>query len=334
MLGLDINSLVRIVLVTLAVATVAAPLVRRLALRLEVVDRPNERSSHSGVVPRGGGIAIVLAVLVGASVAGSDLSQLLPLVAAAYAFGILGLADDRFGLGVGARLAVQLPLGAVMTVGLLQERLSLNAVGVVATLVSAVLVAGYVNTFNFMDGINGISCAEAIAAGAFFAVLGALRDAPHLTIGGLLIMVAFGGFLPFNVPTARIFLGDVGSFFAGAWLAGLALLSVEAGVPVEVAVIPGIYAIIDTISTLAIRTTEGHRIGEAHRDHAYQRLSRAWGSHSRTSLAVFLVVAAACVLALLVESAGPGARFLGVGAAVGLSVGLFAFGRHSESSTT
>ena len=176
---------------------------------------------------------------------------------------------------------------------------------VLALVVAAFLVAAYINAFNFMDGINGISGSQAAISGAFLAAVGARIEAPAITAAGLAVCGAALGFLPYNAVKARIFLGDVGSYFLGFWLAGLALLVVDAGVAAAVVAGPFVLYVMDTSVVIVRRARRGDRLTEAHREHAYQRLTQAGWSHLSVT-AVCAAVSAVCALIMyaLIDSAG------------------------------
>lgn len=313
---------------TFAIAAIGVPVVRRTMLRLAIVDTPNERSSHSGAIPRGGGIAVMLAVLVGVVITVPDRS--LAIVAAgATALGVVGFLDDRNDLSVRVRLGAQLFVAASVIAAVLAGGtvgFATAAIGVVAT----IGFVAYVNAFNFMDGINGISAAQAIAAGIVFAVLGVLRDSDELLIGGLALAAAFLAFLPFNAPRAVIFLGDVGSYFAGFWIAGLVLIAVDAGVPIETALVPVVLWFADTGLALFIRVRSGERIGTAHSDHAYQRLARAWQSHASVAAMAAITIGTTSALAVLLHDAAAPARSAVFGLTVAVSTALVLLARRSE----
>jgi UDP-GlcNAc:undecaprenyl-phosphate GlcNAc-1-phosphate transferase len=295
------GGLVTIAAVIALVVTVAAmPVVLSWLRRWQLLDHPNARSSHNMPTPRGGGIAVVLGMaggLLAAQVDGYEGVSWLLVPVAAYA--LLGLADDRKSLPAALRLAVQ-ALAAVGAVLALLQRLGAPAdiqpwwgQGVCCA-VAVVWVVGCTNAFNFMDGVNGISSLNAILAGVFFAWLGAGRGLVGIELTGVIIAVSALGFLPWNAPRARIFLGDVGSYALGSALALCAVWAAWSGVdPVLVAAPLGIY-VADT-SWALLKRLHGHRPWrEAHREHVYQRLvstnrarsvrpSRLWASWSATS---------------------------------------------------
>ena len=315
-------------ILTLALTLIGVPVVRRVMLHLAIVDTPNARSSHSGVIPRGGGFAVMVAMLVGVATTGPDRS--LTIVAAGAALlGIVGLIDDGADLPVKLRLGVQLLIGGAVSVTVLfGDTVGITTIAF-ATLATVGFVA-YVNAFNFMDGINGISSAQAIAAGVMFALLGALRDSDELLVGGLVLAAAFLAFVPFNALRAMIFLGDVGSYFTGFWIAGLVLLAIEAGVPPETALVPVLLWFADTGLALVVRIRNGERIGTAHSDHAYQRLARAWHSHTTVAAIAALTIGATSGVAVLLHEASTPVRVAAFAVAAATSIGLVLLARSSE----
>jgi UDP-GlcNAc:undecaprenyl-phosphate GlcNAc-1-phosphate transferase len=242
-------------------------------------DLPNDRSSHTEVVPRGGGIAIAVSVLAALLAAGSRDGTIIQLLLIALALAALGLLDDRRGMSPITRLGIQLLAG--VAVGLVVGRASdYSAI----LLISSVIVMVYViNAFNFMDGINGISSTH----GALFALVLAV-ELLHLgeRDGGILAIALVGAvlaFLPYNFPKARVFLGDVGSYFIGGLLAALAVYSVAVGASLLLIASVFGYYIVDTATTIVVRIRRRANIFEAHRDHLYQLLVRSGRSHTTST---------------------------------------------------
>jgi Fuc2NAc and GlcNAc transferase len=265
-------------------------IMRRFALRNEVLDRPNERSSHSIPTPRGGGVAVLLA-----SALGIALSQLLGVVDAREALtlgsgmlvlGIVGWADDRNGVKPRARLAIHFAialwtvymLGGLPSVQMGRASLALGALGYV---LGTLGIAWSINLFNFMDGIDGLAGSQALLIFGTAAVLLFLRGDYSLATIPAILAATSAGFLAWNWPPAKIFMGDVGSGAIGYLIAGLAVAAENnRSVPLlSFAIIYGVF-ICDATVTLIRRLARGDRVTEAHRDHAYQRLTRAWGNHA------------------------------------------------------
>jgi Fuc2NAc and GlcNAc transferase len=291
--------------------------VRAYALRRDILDRPNTRSSHSTATPRGGGLAIVSVALTFMA-AGVNFEVIQERDALTLGLGLLvlgtaGWADDRRGLRPSARLAVQLGVACwtvFMLGGLPAVRVGASSVafGPVGYVLASLGIVWSINLFNFMDGIDGLAGSQAVLIFGTGAVLLCLRGNQSLgSIAGVLAG-ASAGFLAWNWPPAKIFMGDAGSGALGYAIAGLALSSEsEHSVPLVAFGIMGGVFIADATVTLLRRLHRGERLTVAHRNHAYQRLSRAWESHRSVSLAAGSVTA---LLALLAAAGTMEARLL------------------------
>lgn len=292
-------------LLALGVTLLLAPLVLAGLHRLHLLDLPSHRSSHERPTPRGGGVAPAVGALAG--LAASDVvagPAETGLVVAAVAFGVLGLAEDVRGVPPLPRLGLQLVVGAAALPWLLHG-LHGHPVWVLAfTFGALVWLVAYVNAFNFMDGINGISAAQCVVAGVAWYGVGRVEEVAPLAVGGLVVAGAAAGFAPFNAPRARMFLGDVGSYFLGGWLAALVVVGLRAGIPPEAVVAPLAPYLTDTAATIVRRVARGERWYLAHCDHAYQRLVRLGWSHTRTTLVVGAVMAACAALGAVSLTAG------------------------------
>lgn len=279
------------------VTLAATPLVIAYMRRLSVLDVANERTLHTRPTPRGGGAAVVLGLFSGVvflvfTSGRTSAPDLLPMTLAITLFGLLGLAEDVGG-DVGGiaplrRLAVQAGASlAVTAMTIVSVALGGGHPGpvllVAAAVVGPVWLTGFVNAFNFMDGVNGISAAQAVVAGAGYALVGTVHHNSALVAGGTVLAGAAIGFAPFNVPKALVFLGDVGSYALGAAIAALALQAALSGVGLEAVLAPVILYLADTATTLARRVRAGERWYLPHRVHAYQRLVTAGWSHTATA---------------------------------------------------
>lgn len=270
--------------------------VRRYALARSIMDIPNARSSHRIPTPRGGGVAIVLGFLgclplaaVLGMIGWAGLVALLPAGALVAAIGFL---DDHRHIPARWRLLGHFVaalwllcwLGGVPVLPLPWGALDLGLAG---DLLGLVFLVWLLNLYNFMDGIDGIAGLEAISVCLGGALCGWAFGAAELVWLPLLLGLAAAGFLVWNFPPARIFMGDAGSGFLGLILGGLALQASSVAPPLiwSWLILLGIF-IVDATFTLIHRLMRGERVYEAHRSHAYQRASRRYGSHLRVSLAV------------------------------------------------
>ena len=280
-----------IVALAFVTAVVATGRLRRFALAKGMLDIPNERSSHTVAVPRGGGLSILLAVTLAVSllIAARKVPAqfLLALFAGGIAVAVVGFADDRLQLSVKARLAVHVSaatlavycLGSVTT-GVSGDHLQLwnwagYAIGILG-------VVWFLNLFNFMDGIDGLAASEGVfmcAAGAWLGWLGGLPD--WLIVSWLIVAAACGGFLLWNWPPARIFMGDVGSGYVGYAIAVLGIAGLRYNPIMSWSwLILGATFITDANVTIAGRLLRGEKVYQAHRTHAYQQLSMRWAAHA------------------------------------------------------
>jgi len=263
-------------------------LVRWYALRRDLLDHPNDRSSHSVPTPRGGGLAIlvsffvtVLVVLEGLSDTGWPLwlalGGILPTA-------IVGWMDDHFSLPARVRIPAHLVTAGAMVPLALSGSLPVDFSGVVWLLgawwIFATVAA--INVVNFMDGIDGIIALQAAVFGVHLAVL---SDTPQTTAFALAIAGSAGGFLLWNWYPARIFMGDVGSGSLGAlgMIGGLLVLR-EGSVGMIPIFLPLAPLFADATVTLLRRAARGERLWEAHRDHLYQRLANGGWGHPRVTL--------------------------------------------------
>jgi UDP-GlcNAc:undecaprenyl-phosphate/decaprenyl-phosphate GlcNAc-1-phosphate transferase len=309
-----------------AFVTVAEPVTIRLLRRAAAIDVPNGRSSHSVPTPRGGGLPMAVGVAAAAllvQVQGTVVQRSVAVgfAAAVVAFAAIGFADDLTGLPAGWRLVLQglasLAIGAVLA-----SRSGLPpALSAAVTAVIAVWLIGFVNAFNFMDGVNGISGAHALIAGAAYACLGWWLPDPFLAVAGAAVAAGALAFLPWNAGRARVFLGDVGSYGLGAALAVLAAYCVVArGIPLEAALAPLALYLTDTGWTLQRRIRSGAPVFQAHRTHTYQQLCDIGWSHQRVTTATATVTTALCLLGAASLTGNPALR----GAADLTAVGLLA----------
>jgi UDP-N-acetylmuramyl pentapeptide phosphotransferase/UDP-N-acetylglucosamine-1-phosphate transferase len=286
----------------LVMALALTPVAIWVLRRWQVMDVPNSRSSHDRPTVRGGGLALLAAAAIAMGVVTSEPASLRLLVlVVATALGALGFIDDLRQLPSGVRLLLTIVIAAI-PIALVVDRPLGFAPGF-GVLVAALFVAAYVNAFNFMDGINGISAFQAIVAGSFISAAGAVDDHEVLLVGGLAIAGAALGFLPYNFPTAVVFLGDVGSYGIGGWLAIIGIISATEVSPVLPMALAAIYGA-DTASTVLRRLRRREQIWVSHREHTYQRLCGMGWSHAASAVTVALFTAVCGLLGLLTSQRG------------------------------
>ncbi len=247
-------------------------------LRRRLLDRPNARSSHSNPTPRGGGLAFVLvACLAWALLGGSMLLWCLPLA-------LVGLLDDWRSLPAGLRYGAQL-----ITAWVLLLQTSLPGLEPWSWLALLVLMAAtaVINFTNFMDGLDGLLTGCMVVVLAAAALAGSSQLWP--LVGALL------GFLGWNWPPARVFMGDSGSTFLGGVLVAV-LLGSRSWSQAFGLLLVATPLLADAASCVLRRWFAGQSVFQAHRLHLYQRLHQAGWSHHRVSS---MYVAASALLAIL-----------------------------------
>jgi UDP-GlcNAc:undecaprenyl-phosphate GlcNAc-1-phosphate transferase len=300
------------------------PLFRSDSRRRRRLDVPNERSSHTVPTPRSGGRAIALGIAAGLATGASALDARIAMLAAAVAVLIvLAIADEGFDLPRGLRFVIQ--IGVASAVAVFASRRELDAViahwhvagGIVALGAAVIWLTWSLNAYNFMDGINGIASAEAVIAGATLALLfGRAGDSAGQVLA-VAIAGAAVGFLPWNLPSGSIFMGDVGSTTFGFLLGALVLRAGGDGMLIP-AVLPLLPFLLDASVTLLIRAAKGERFfSTPHRSHFYQRLAATGWTHTQTTGVWALLAVISSGVALMLGRAD---RALDVGLVAGLVI--------------
>lgn len=293
--------------VVVVVSAVGTALVRRVTLRHQLLDCPNERSSHTRPTPTAAGVAIVVTFLAALMLTewvggGTGLgTAFLPLILSAFTIAVLGLLDDLRGLSARSRLVVQIVAATGFCVGFEPLRslqlpgLGAIALGPLAYPLSVLWLVSLTNFYNFMDGIDGIAGGTGVLVSGFFA-------AAFIAAGGsaatpVLLGAACLGFLAHNYPPARIFMGDVGSGFLGFVLGALAIIGTHHWqLPTTAFALALAMFILDTSVTLLRRIARGEKWYAAHRSHYYQRLVQAGWTHHRVDSLEFALTALFCLV--------------------------------------
>ncbi|HEY6893335.1 MAG TPA: glycosyltransferase family 4 protein [Rhodanobacteraceae bacterium] len=333
-----------------AISTLCTRLAIGYAKRRRLIDAPGVRRSHSVPTPRGGGIGIVVAVFLAACVPAlmrppTSIGAAVVLTVAMAIVAAVGWIDDHRGLSARARFAAHciaaalflLPVIAAVALApdAVEERFATSAAAVwLALAVAVVAIVWFVNLHNFMDGIDGLLATQAIFVLSALALLCHHVGVPHA--GEILVFAAAAaGFLPFNFPRARIFMGDVGSGVLGLLIAVAVLWQMSAP---DTALASGLILasafVTDATATLISRVARGRRWYSAHREHLYQWLVRSGFSHARV---VALYMGWNLVIALPVVAwvnRGPGAWMpiananveMREGSGLGAAVAVYALG--------
>jgi UDP-GlcNAc:undecaprenyl-phosphate GlcNAc-1-phosphate transferase len=308
---------VDLILAWAAVALVSAATTRILIARPLVLDVPNARKAHQNPTPSAGGLGFVLATLVG--IAGlSELRSeplgpgpaILILLGTVAVLATVSLADDILDLSAKIRLAVQIGCAAVpVSLGLSLDRIGVPGFGILdlgwtGPALTMLWIIACINAVNFMDGSDGLVAASLAIASAALGVCGAIIGSAFVTVAGCLLSAGLLGFVLFNWPPARIFMGDVGSQSLGFLLAVTAIAAANApDARMTFLIVPVLlFALLfDSGFTLLRRAIAGERVLTPHRGHLFQIAARlGWTSRDLALLhAGFALAQAGLAIGLL-----------------------------------
>ncbi|HLO78725.1 MAG TPA: glycosyltransferase family 4 protein [Magnetospirillum sp.] len=295
--------------------------------RRQILDRPNDRSSHTLPTPRGGGLATtpVLAAILMALGWHISSARLGVLGLGALVLLAVSWLDDRKGLPALPRFLAH---AAMVALFLILAGGDLPVFGGVLPLWADRLAAGvawlwFVNLYNFMDGIDGITGVETTSLGLGIAVVATLAEGLavfDVIPAGLAAAAVGAGFLVWNWHPAKVFLGDSGSVPFGYVLGGLLLVLAMQGQLAAALILPGYY-VADATITLGRRALNGEKVWQAHRKHFYQRAVQGGKRHDQVALAILAGNVALVGAAVL---AAAGQAWLGVAAGAAVVAGLLA----------
>jgi UDP-N-acetylmuramyl pentapeptide phosphotransferase/UDP-N-acetylglucosamine-1-phosphate transferase len=260
---------------------VGVSFIRRLALRHQIMDHPKERSSHSLPMPRGGGLAIVVLVLVTSLwfARETDLSRSLIYIVLGAILAWVGWRDDIYSLSPNFRFLVQglIAVISILVMGYFRVvRIPMFGdvdLGIIGIVITFLWIIGMINAYNFMDGIDGMAGGVALSAGLCWMVLSSNVHNPFVFWVALSIAASSLGYLGHNWPPAKIFMGDVASTFLGYSFAVLPLVSADqSGDALTIGTLLMWTVIIDPGATFIGRLLKRENIFSRHRSHLFQRL--------------------------------------------------------------
>jgi Fuc2NAc and GlcNAc transferase len=251
----------------IVLSSLGAFIVSRFGWRLGLIDQPTERSSHSKATPKGGGVGMAATFLVTAVCLRLPAAFWLPLGIMAG----LSLRADRVEISPKLRLPVQFVLMGILIIGT-GAGIYQNIPRILVALSWVVFIVGTANFYNFMDGINGIA---GISGAVGFGLLAfvTFKDHPEIGLLAISMVLACLGFLPFNLPRAWVFMGDVGSILLGSVFAGLVYLASRTFLDFLCMTSFLLPFYVDELTTMIVRLRAGENLVQPHRRHIYQLLA-------------------------------------------------------------
>lgn len=272
---------------------------RRYALAKSLMDIPNERSSHAVPTPRGGGVAIVVSFALALpglySFGLLEPTLFCALLGSGLLVALIGFADDHGHIAARWRLLGHFVaaiwalywMGGMAPVSMFGMEVQLGWAGCV---LAAIYLVWMLNLYNFMDGIDGIASVQAIFVCLAGCLISLMAGNQSVLWGSLFLSSAVAGFLLWNFPPARIFMGDAGSGFLGVVLGILSLYAAWSSSALlwSWLILLAVFTVDSTV-TLLRRLVRGEKIYQAHRSHAYQYAARHFASHKVVTLGVTFI---------------------------------------------
>lgn len=314
---IDIKFILVILIACFFLSTLGTWLLKKVFLRYQIIDLPDERRSHSVPTPRGGGMAIVGTFLLAFFVVGYFYpfrqSTFWGLMLSSVAISVLGFLDDLYTLPRTPRILAWVGITVLSILfGIHLQSISLPIIGtikfgILSPVVTFLWLIGVTNFFNFMDGINGLAGFEALLVSGFLAGIAYWAGNGLVFMAAVIIFGAALGFLPHNFPKAKIFMGDGGSNFLGYIFAALSIIGnkdLAHPIPFIVPVILLLMFLLDAASTLLKRLPQGKDWLEPHRDHLYQRLIKLGYSHAQVTLGYTVINLFLGIMAVLYFRSG------------------------------
>jgi len=304
------HNIIEIVLITFLVSLILVPLSQKIAIHIGAIDYPNERKIHNKPIPRLGGLAIFGAFLFGYIMYGEINTQMISILISSFLILLLGLFDDIKPIKAKYKFLVQIIAALIVVIYGKIYFSEITLFGFVINLdiyssyfLSTFFIVSIANAINLIDGLDGL--AGGISA-IYFLTIGILAFILN-NIGGLdiiLSLIMLGstlGFLFFNFPPAKVFMGDCGSLFLGFMIAVISLLGFKVTtitsliIPIIILALP----IFDTILAILRRLLKGESIGKADKEHFHHQLLKLKFSPRVSIIIIYLISLIFSVISIL-----------------------------------
>lgn len=309
-----------------------------------MLDYPNERSLHTRPTPRTGGLGIWAGSIVGLVIAlqlTGGRAELAWMAAATLVVGVVSFFDDRSHLSAGTRLTWHLAAAALMMIGGLHmdsvelPGVELEISPMLGLIVSVLFIVWMTNLYNFMDGMDGFAPGMGLIGFGTFSFLGWWAGEVHFAYTSAVIAAATAGFLVFNFPPAKIFMGDTGSstlgFSAGAFMLWAVHLDIF---PLWIGVLVFSPFVVDATVTLVRRLIRGEKLWLAHKTHYYQRIVQLGWGHRKTVLAEYALMFACAVSGIAAAYLSPPAQWVLIIFWIALYAGIMSMVTRLEQTKT
>lgn len=318
-------------LTSFALVVLSTPFVRRYAVKLGAIDRPNARKVHKGKVPRLGGLAIILGVVIAYMLFVRGDSRLFGVIIGGVLVGLLGMIDDRYGLKPVHKLVGQLTAALVVVVyGVRVDFLTVPFDGIAATRflsipLTIIWIVGVTNAVNLVDGLDGLAAGITAVASVVIAMIAWSHGEHNVAILTLTLCGSALAFLRYNSYPASIFMGDTGSMFYGFMLATLSILAMAKGftfLSIVTAFFILAVPIVDTAAAIVRRFLNGRPIMAPDRGHLHHRLLDSGLGHVGTVYTVYIISIASGLVAIILSRVPVIYYLLAIALVLFISIGM------------
>ncbi|WP_409252035.1 glycosyltransferase family 4 protein [Bacillus sp. SCS-153A] len=297
---------------SLITVLVITPLVIKLAIKFGVTDKPNHRKVHEKVMPRMGGLAIFIGVMVGYFVSDLHNEKVTAITVGAILIIILGILDDKFELSAKIKFSGQLLIAVmIVSTGLTIDFITIPFVvekfqlGWMAYPITILWIVGITNAINLIDGLDGLAAGVSSIGIATIAIMAGLAGKDLILLISVIILGSTLGFLFYNFHPAKIFMGDTGALFLGYSISILSLLGLYKSVTLFSIIIPIIILgvpIFDTTFAIIRRVINKQPISAPDKSHLHHRILAMGLSHRNTVLVIYALGVLFSVSAIMMSS--------------------------------
>lgn len=298
-------------LICFIASIIITPLVKKFAIKIGAVDRPNSRKVHTTIMPRLGGLAIYLSFIIGLLVLQPENEFAIPIIIGSVIIIITGILDDLLELSAKVKLAGQIAAALVVVLNGVQVQyinLPFGGVlefGMLSIPLTILWIVGITNAINLIDGLDGLAAGVSSIALITITGMALLMGNTFVTSVSLIVLGSTLGFLIYNFHPAKIFMGDTGALFLGYIISVLSLLGfknvtmVSLIVPIIILGVP----ISDTIFAIIRRLVNKQPLSAADKSHLHHCLLRLGYSHRQTVLIIYGIAAFFGVSAVIFSQA-------------------------------
>lgn len=301
---------------------ITTPLVKKIAIRINAVDKPNERKIHENLMPRMGGLAIIMGVCVGLLILQPQSNYLPAIILGALVIIIVGILDDKYTLSPFLKLIGQLVAATiVVSNGLLIEKITLPFSGPIyfelwSYPITIIWIVGITNAINLIDGLDGLAVGVSTIALSSILVMAFMHQQVLVVMLCVIVIGSSLGFIPYNFYPAKIFMGDTGALFLGFFISVVSMLGLFKNVTLFSFVIPIIILaipIFDTFFAIIRRLLNRQSIAAPDKQHLHYRLIGLGFSHRATVLLIYGISLCFGVFAIIFSESTLWASFIIIG---------------------